>query len=475
MTHVSRSLTLTQERTEEQRQAHLLHILLAAFGAFVTVGLIVALVRSLSPVIVGADGALLLGLALCYGLSRWGQLRLASILFLGGWVVLIIGTLLVPGVAPMMFLIIPYTLCPAIIAAGALFTPRSTFVVATAIAVLLLIAVALRGGWSAADLPETEMNEALYLSIPLLMNYVMATLSWLFGRDIMHAKKQSDKNAEALAAQLATNQSLIAEIAEATTRLAPTAEQLAAMMEQMNAAAEQIAATTSQMSQGAASQAHRAEEAALSVTQLVTTTFQIANNVRQANYALGQAQASVQNTGRVVEALETRLGEIKQVVTLVDKIADQTNLLALNASIEAARAGEHGAGFAVVADEVRRLAEHSAASVGEIAALSQGIGSSLREMLVAMEETQKGMADTASLAQEVGAATDEQEQATEAVVGAINEIAAVAEENASASEEIAASVEEQVASMEQVASSAQVLAELAADLQQSLEAREEGK
>jgi len=459
----------TYEQTEYQRKARLLHILLAAFGAFVAVGLIVALVRSLSPIVISIQSTLLLGLALCYGLSRWGRLRLASILFLGGWVVLVTGMLLVPGVAPMMFLIIPYILCPAIIAAGALFMPRSTFVVATAIAVLLLSAVALRGGWSAADLPQTEGNEALYLSIPLLMNYVLATFSWLFGRDMMQAMRQSEEDAGALATQLATNQSLLDEIAEAAARLAPTAEQLAATMDQMNAAAEQIAVTASQVSQGAASQAHRAEEASYSMAQLVAATFQIANSVRQANCASAQAQALVQNSAQVVKALGDKLVEIERVVTLVEKTAGRTNLLALNASIEAARAGEHGAGFAVVADEVRRLAEHSASSVGEIAALSPEIGECLREVLTAMEEAQKGAAHTVSLAEGVGAATEEQERATEVVVEAVNEVVSVAEESAAASEEIAASIKEQVASIEQVADSAQVLAALAASLQQTLE------
>jgi len=259
---------------------------------------------------------------------------------------------------------------------------------------------------------------------------------------------------------------LLDQITDASQQLSASSEELTAMMEQMSAATEQIAATASQMSQGAESQAQQAEEAARSAALLATATSQIAENARQANDASAQAQVSVQNAGQVVEALETKLGEIERVVTLVDKIADQTNLLSLNASIEAARAGEHGAGFAVVADEVRRLAEHSAASVGEIATLSREIGSRLQEVLAAMEEAQKGAAHTVSLAQEVGAATGEQRQATEAAVGAINGTASVAEENAAASEEIAASIEEQVTLMEQVAGSTQTLAEMANSLQQ---------
>ncbi len=261
---------------------------------------------------------------------------------------------------------------------------------------------------------------------------------------------------------------LLERIEDASQQLSVYGEELAAMMEQMNAATEQIAATTSQMSQGAESQAQQAEDAARSAAQLATATSQIAENARQANDASAQAQLSVQNAGQVIEALETKLGEVERVVTLVDKIADQTNLLSLNASIEAARAGEHGAGFAVVADEVRRLAEHSATSVGGVAALNREIGSRLQEVLAAMEEAQKGAAHTVSLAQQVGAATGEQRQATEAAVGAINEVASVAEENAAASEEIAVSIEDQVTLMEQVANSAQMLAEIANGLQQTV-------
>jgi methyl-accepting chemotaxis protein len=243
-------------------------------------------------------------------------------------------------------------------------------------------------------------------------------------------------------------------------------------MEQMRAAAEGIATITSQTVQGAENQAQQAEHVSHSIAQLADATRRIADNLREAGAASTQTHTQVQNTAQVIKALETKLREIERVVVLVDKIAGRTNLLSLNASIEAARAGEHGAGFAVVADEVRRLADHTATLVGEIAALSQEIGSRLEEVLAAMEGVQKGAAGTVALAQEVIAATDEQQQATEAVVGAMNEVASVAEESAASSEHIADAVEEQVVSIEQVAFSAQVLAELAASLQQTLEMQE---
>ena len=74
-----------------------------------------------------------------------------------------------------------------------------------------------------------------------------------------------------------------------------------------------------------------------------------------------------------MDSLQTRAGEIGEVVNLIKDIAEQTNLLSLNAAIEAARAGEHGCGFAVVADEVRKLAERTQKATSEIAISIQSL------------------------------------------------------------------------------------------------------
>jgi methyl-accepting chemotaxis protein len=101
---------------------------------------------------------------------------------------------------------------------------------------------------------------------------------------------------------------------------------------------------------------------------------------RLAEDARGVASRGNEAVERVVATMHAITGSsrrIGDIIGVIDDIAFQTNLLALNAAVEAARAGEQGRGFAVVAGEVRNLAQRSATAANEI---KQIIGASLEDV-----------------------------------------------------------------------------------------------
>jgi len=106
------------------------------------------------------------------------------------------------------------------------------------------------------------------------------------------------------------------------------------------------------------------------LARVVTTTAErgeaLVNDSVQGMY---RVEESIRRASEIVEALGQRSQEIGRIVDVIQEVADQTNLLSLNAAIIAAQAGEQGRTFGVVAEEVRSLAERTARSTREIAAI----------------------------------------------------------------------------------------------------------
>lgn len=82
-----------------------------------------------------------------------------------------------------------------------------------------------------------------------------------------------------------------------------------------------------------------------------------------------KAVASIESVVSNMTQLHDKASEMREIISIIEKIATQTNMLALNASIEAARAGEAGKGFAVVAQQITQLANQTRTAAGNISSL----------------------------------------------------------------------------------------------------------
>jgi methyl-accepting chemotaxis protein len=233
-------------------------------------------------------------------------------------------------------------------------------------------------------------------------------------------------------------------------------ESLSDGAEHVNAASGDISSASQALAEGATEQASSLEETSASLEEMSAMTGRNADHAKEARElfqsASHEAEEGRVEMGRMIEAMgaiNESSRAIGKIIKVIEEIAFQTNLLALNAAVEAARAGEHGKGFAVVAEEVRNLAQRSATSARDTAALiEEAVRRAEGGDLLAHRAGEKlnGIVETinqvSSLVEEIATASDEQAGGVQQINQAVTQMDAVTQQIASSSEQNAAASEE---------------------------------
>ena len=199
-------------------------------------------------------------------------------------------------------------------------------------------------------------------------------------REIQDASTQNAKSRKLLVQESSELVGSTRKAGEAMTELDRLSNQLKTQVEESRKATEEILDSVEKLDARILEQSTMVEESASSVTQMMASISQI-QRLSEKDRGLTDelvkdseaARDVFANSLAQIDAIIGHIGQIKDLLSLIDEVASQTNLLSMNASIEAAHAGDAGRGFSVVAEEIGKLAAASGHQSHEIATAVRAI------------------------------------------------------------------------------------------------------
>ncbi len=204
------------------------------------------------------------------------------------------------------------------------------------------------------------------------------------------------------------------EVAENVTAMAASVEENTSQIEQMTFAIKEVNQSVEELLKTTEGTSNAMSEMDVAISQVETNAYETARLSEQVSkdaesggesllktlHGIDKIKESSAQALQVIEHLGRRIGEIGNIVSVIDEVAEQTNLLALNAAIIAAQAGEHGKGFAVVAEEIKDLAERTGTSTREIGDLIRAVQQESRNAVAAMNQGVRNVEEGVTLGKE---------------------------------------------------------------------------
>jgi len=240
---------------------------------------------------------------------------------------------------------------------------------------------------------------------------------------------ESERAGRRLAARIGDTLGGLARIASEATSAYGRATGLSSEVADGASAMEEIQASVESLARQIGSQKDLVDQSAAAVEEMTASIESVAGVARTKRTA-AERLAELTRKGADTLAVSERLigevnesvGQVTNMIRVINAIAAQTNLLAMNAAIEAAHAGTYGRGFAVVAAEIRSLAESTSKNAGSINKTLSDLASKIAEAQTASSQSGETFRTIQDESRSVSAAFDEITVSTEELAAGSSEI-----------------------------------------------------